>query len=85
MMAMTLVRKDTRTRPMSFEIGPQEECDEVPDSTPLLHFVPTELRPYLVEVNPSLVPWRNKTSLVVHLAEDDDEKLCVVDSWERNM
>ena len=55
--------------------GPQEECDEVPDSTPLLHFVPTELRPYLVEVNPSLVPWRNKTSLVVHLAKDDDEKL----------
>jgi len=55
--------------------GPQEECDEIPDSTPLLHFVPTELRPYLVVVDPSLMPWRNKTSLVVHLAKMGDERL----------
>ena len=55
--------------------GPHEECDEVPGSTPLLHFVPTELRPYLVVVDPALVAWRNKASLLVLLAKQDEEKL----------
>lgn len=55
--------------------GPMEECDEIPDSTPLLHFVPSELRPYLVVVDASMTPWRNKASHVVHLAKEDAEKL----------
>ena len=55
--------------------GPMEECDEIPDSTPLMHFVPSELRPYLVVVDASMTPWRNKSSHMVHLAKETDERL----------